>query len=590
MAFLPTSNGSTMTRERVTMNKKLSAAVGMLAVASMALAGCGSSNGSAADTSDDGKLMTVQVFDSLANQAGIAKGWAAKLIQKKFNIKLNLISPNVSGGGDTLFDTRSAAGNLGDIIITGTGGGRLSKLVKSNLIADMTPYMKGMTYLNKYKASSDAVEKIAGKKGIWGFGEDVSSQSPDKPSEGVEPAAAPYIMWNYYKEIGYPKIANLDDFIKVLKQMQDKARQDTGKNDIYAISLFKDWDGSGMQNPQAMTGWYGYWNQGSAFAKADGSDKQTVLTKNGTYQQMLDFLHKASAAGIVDPESTTQSWDNLSTKVTNGKVLMSIWSWLGKPRQNSDANKEKGVGFMLAPLENMKVYSAGFTPAGNVGTVISLGAKAKNKQRLVKFINWLYSPEGVYASAANSGGAACPKDMCWTVKNGKPELNEFGTKAMFDANGLNVPSEFGGGSYNDGIMTLNFPTVSPNDIDPSTGYTYNPQLWPQQLNKETALDRDWQAHMGGAKTDIEYLQKNHKLDVRPGASYSAPEEDSQISAIRSQINTQVVQHSWKAAMAKSDSDFNKEISEMIKNADGLGFSKIQKIDYAAIDGYMAATK
>lgn len=567
---------------------KLSAVIGIALAASMALAGCGSANSSS--SADDGKLMTVDVFDSLANQAGIAKGWAAKLVQKKFNIKLNLISPNVSGGGDTLFDTRSAAGNLGDIIITGTGGGRLSKLVKSGLVADMTPYMNGMTYLKKYQDSSDAVEKIAGKKGIWGFGEDVASKSPTDPSEGVEPAAAPYIMWNYYKEIGYPKIKNLDDFLQVLKQMQDRARKDTGKNDIYAISLFKDWDGSVMGNPQAMTGWFGYWSQGSSFAKADGSHKQTALTKNGEYQQMLHFIERANQMGLVDPESSTQTWDTVSTKVTNGKVLMSIWSWLGKPRQNSDSNKAKGIGFMLAPLENMDVYSAGFTPAGNVGTVIALGSKAKNKQRLVKFINWLYSPEGVYASASNSGGAACPKNMCWTIKNGKPELNAFGNRAMFDANGLKVPANYGGGDYNSGTLTLNFPTVAPNDTDPQTGYAYNPQLWPQQLNKKDALDDDWQAHMGGAKTDMEYLQKNHKLTVRPGASYAAPEEDSQISTLRGQINTQVVQHSWKAAMSTSDSSFNQQISEMISKANGLGFPKIQKVDYAAIDGYMAAAR
>ena len=52
--------------------------------------------------------------------------------------------------------------------------------------------------------------------------------------------------------------------------------------------------------------------------------------------------------GLVDPDSTTQDWDTMRTKVTNGKTMLSIWSWLGKPRMNSDENKAKGVGFMLA--------------------------------------------------------------------------------------------------------------------------------------------------------------------------------------------------------------------------------------------------
>ena len=66
----------------------------------------------------------------------------AKIVKDKFNMELNIIAPNVAGGGDTLFDTRSTAGNLGDLVIVGMGNGRLQKLVKSNLITDMTPLLQ----------------------------------------------------------------------------------------------------------------------------------------------------------------------------------------------------------------------------------------------------------------------------------------------------------------------------------------------------------------------------------------------------------------------------------------------------------------
>ena len=198
--------------------------------------------------------MKVDVFDQQANYQGKQKGWFAKIIKDKFNIELNIIAPNIAGGGDTLFDTRSAAGNLGDIVITSTGNGRLSKLVKSGLIADMTPYMDGMKWLKRNKASSDALAEIAGKKGIWAFAQQTAAGMDPRKPEAFEPNYAPYIRWDYYKEIGYPKIPNLDAFIDVLKKMQDRARQDTGKNNIYAISLFKDWDSSFMSNVQGMTG------------------------------------------------------------------------------------------------------------------------------------------------------------------------------------------------------------------------------------------------------------------------------------------------------------------------------------------------
>ena len=138
--------------------------------------------------------------------------------------------------------------------------------------------------------------------------------------------------------------------------MQDRARQDTGKDDIYAMSLFKDRDGDVMQNAASICSWFGYTNQGSVFISADGKDVQPATKEGGIYQQALEFLNKAESMGLVDPDSTTQDWDTMRTKVTNGKTMLSIWSWLGKPRMNSDENKAKGIGFMLAPLENMKVY------------------------------------------------------------------------------------------------------------------------------------------------------------------------------------------------------------------------------------------
>lgn len=567
--------------------RRLGAIVAALCAASMALTGCGSSTGSSATDADDGKLMTVDVFDSPANYAGIQKGWWAKIIKDRFNIRLNIIAPQVSGGGETLFDTRSAAGNLGDIIITNTDNGRLAKLVKSHLIADMTPYLSGMKWLNRYKGSAKALESLAGKKGVWGYASQVASGvKPTQPSEGAEPNAAPYIRWDYYREIGYPAIPDMDSFLNVLKQMQDRARQDTGKK-VYALSLFKDWDGAAMNNASSIAGWFGYWAQGSAFAKADGSDKQTVLTKKGIYQKILAWLQKANSMGLVDPDSTTQTWDQLGSKVQDGKVLVSIWRYLGKPRMNTPSNKKKGIGFMIAPLQTMHVYSAGFTPNGIISQAICLGAKAKNKRRLVKFINWLYSPEGVNDSVGYAGGI---KGLVWKLnKKGQPEFTHWGYIASNDSSNPNrmTPKGYGTGPWREGVCQLNFTSVNPWSINPDTGEAYSAQLWTTELKRTDPLLEDWSKHMLGAKTDIQYLEKAHKIDVQPGVSFAAPEEDSQISAVRSQINNTIVSASWKSVFAKSKSAFNSEINKMIENGNGLGFPNIQKVDYQVIDDHVA---
>ncbi|MBO3091138.1 ABC transporter substrate-binding protein [Schleiferilactobacillus harbinensis] len=560
------------------MKKKLGLALAAALAIGLVLAGCGKKESSAVDTKDDGKMMTVTVYDDLANYQGTQGGWFGKLVKDKFNMKLNIIAPNVAGGGSTLFDTRSAAGNLGDLIITGSGSGRAKRLIKSGLIVDMTPYAKNMKYITKYKAATEELNKIADQKsGIWGVPSGVSTASPTEPSEGNDPTFGPYIRWDLYKQVGYPKLKTLSDLLPVLKEMQDKARQQTGDKKIYAMSLFKDWDGNMMNNAKQPTTFYGYDEMGFVLAKADGSDYQSITQSNGEYEKALQFFNKANQMGLVDPESSTQNYDTMYAKYQQGKVLFSFWPWLGQAAYNTDKNKEAGRGFEIAPVQDMKIFSYGATPNGG-STFIAVGSKAKNKARLVKFINWLYSPEGVYASSAQTNGSAGIKGLTWKLVKGKPTLTDFGNKVFFGG-GANVPKNYGGGAYKDGVAALNYPTESVQDIDPNTGYAYNANMWPSTLAKNTTpLDKDWSAHMGGAKTTMDYLKKNNKILVAPGASYVQPDEESQVSTLRGQIKTQIVNSSWKMVYAKSDSEFNSLFKQMQTTVNGLDYAKVLKVD------------
>lgn len=142
----------------------------------------------------------------------------------------------------------------------------------------------------------------------------------------------------------------------------------------------------------------------------------------------------------------------------------------------------------------------------------------------------LYSPEGAMANNGVVGGAAGPKGMTWTMKNGQPVLTVFGKKALLDKGGkVTVPKKWGTGTFMDGYSAINLRTLIISDKDPQAGnYQYTYPTWPSVIKETTTkLDRDWSAHMGNAKTTMEYLMKNHKLAVAPGADYQQPDEDSQ---------------------------------------------------------------
>lgn len=108
----------------MSLKKKFVAATAVALAAAMGLSACSGSGDKTASAEDDGSLYVVDVFDELANYQGTQKGWFAKIIKDKFNIELNIVAPNVAGGGSTLFDSRAASGDLGDLVVVGTGDGK----------------------------------------------------------------------------------------------------------------------------------------------------------------------------------------------------------------------------------------------------------------------------------------------------------------------------------------------------------------------------------------------------------------------------------------------------------------------------------
>src|SRR5699024_3930104 len=119
-----------------------------LTLAGMGLAACGSDptvpqgpTGPFPASWDE--ATTFDVFDGLANQMVERHGWFGAVVCRGFNATLHVNAPHVAGGGDTLYDTRVAAGELGDVIRTDVGQ-KLDELIDGGLLPDMSSYYESM--------------------------------------------------------------------------------------------------------------------------------------------------------------------------------------------------------------------------------------------------------------------------------------------------------------------------------------------------------------------------------------------------------------------------------------------------------------
>lgn len=522
--------------------------------------------------------ITIDIFDNQANYQGVASGWYAEYVKKKFNMELNIIAPNVAGGGDTLFQTRSAAGNLGDIIMTGSENGRLADSVKAGLFLDITDRVKASPNLSKYMSGIDNIKELISSDKIYAIPSQVSESSPLTPSEGLDLTYGPYIRWDLYTAIGSPELNTLEDLLPVLKQMQEKnPTSDSGKK-TYGISLFKDWDGNMMVMAKQPACMYGYDENGFELLSADGTQSQSIIDDSSLYVRSLKFFFQANQMGILDPDSSTQNWDTIYSKYQDGAVLFSPWPWLGQAAYNTAERKDEGKGFMYAPVKDMNIFSYGCKPKGEK-YVIGVGSSAQDPDRMVDFIDWLYSPEGVMFASAQVNGTCGPEGLTWEMKDGQPVLTEFGQKAFSGAaDTLQMPAEWGTGTYKDGMSQLNFQAVSTIDINPANGLPYNYTLWPSVLeSNKTPLDKSWQDFMK-ADTTLNYLKQNKMFTVAAGNGYIAPATPTELDAIRNQVKAIIIEYSWRMVFAKDEAEFNSLLKEMQDTVKGLGYDQVFEYD------------
>ena len=144
---------------------------------------------------------------------------------------------------------------------------------------------------------------------------------------------------------------------------------------------------------------------------------------------------------------------------------------------------------------------------------------------------------------------------------------------------LQVPDEWGGGTWKDGVSALNVKTVGVVDCDESTGMCYNYQRWADyQKRTATALQEDWSAHNDGALSSIEYMKDNNLLLVLPGTNYATPEYTTDISTIKEQCKQVIVAESWKMIFAKDGAEFDATLAEMQKLVNGLGYDQVLEVD------------
>ena len=500
--------------------------------------------------------INITIYSQLANYSGELTGWFAELMKQKYNVVMTIIPDS-----DGTFDTRMESGDLGDIVVFGSTGNQYQRAATSgmlfdwnedDILSDYGPYVKAhMPYALENNANLN--NSIGAGDVVYGFGHNVATSTEDHE-------AFFYTMdlrWDLYKELGYPEVNTIDDLYNLFVSMKEICPTDEAGNETYAVSMWPDWDGNMVMYVKAFaTCYWGYDEMGFGLYDVETGKYHDALEPHGPYLKSLKFFNKLYQAGLVDPNSITQTYDKMSEKAQNGGIFFSIFDYAGSALYNSEDHLTAGKGmYPMVPKDASPLCYGMNVMGGN--RVWTIGANTEYPELCMAIINYLTTPEGYMTYWYG------PKDVCWYYdENGNSCLTELGEQAYKDRKGTIMPAEWGGISFNEGTFQANNTTWSRDASNPdSNGETYNCDNWvSRRADTDYDILNDWRDRTGCYNAQ-EYLNTtNYKVSL--ATSYSESSKSDELEIIWEQVKNTIVTSSWNAIYAESDEEFDKIVADM----------------------------
>lgn len=91
-----------------------------------------------------------------------------------------------------------------------------------------------------------------------------------------------------------------------------------------------------------------------------------------------------------------------------------------------------------------------------------------------------------------------------------------------------------------------------------------------------------------AQSSIEYLKKNDQIVISPGCNFSEPIETLEVTTVRSQCKSVIVDYSWRMVFAKDEAEFYSLLKEMQDTVISLGYEQVLEADIENAKAYHEA--
>ena len=507
-------------------------------------------------------LGEVEIMNGEAASAGLCVGWIPDWIRSKIGVDM------IGLPGDTeQVDSYLAGGELPDVTILKKID-QLEAAIEGGMIIDLETVKDKLP--NVFETYWDACEgmvnynkavKSAGTGKLYGLARMFNGEPvPAYDIGGV------FLRYDVYGQVGYPEIKNYDDLLNCLIAMQEACPTSLDGGKMYAMSMHSEWNTGLFYGYKWVSRNRGLWDQGMwAFdmTEYDGTTESMKVVKQlevgSDYYEFVKFMFKANQAGLIDPNSLTQTNDEAKAVMQNGGALLQWDNW-GTTYDLELQNQ--GIGCRRVPIgEYMCAQEMDITYESKSQIVIS--STCKNLDAACALVNLMYDP--AFTISYMNG----PQGQVWDYdENGAPYFLEGGYEAM---NSLNF-SERGCII----MLTYHFSGQMPGcpegiTSDYSTWPCYNEMVADGTI-VETKVISDWKEHTSnGYHLLTDYFKEKGKLILSPSAASRTLSTDESMS--ESRLNDRINVGTWACIFAADEATFDEEWDAMYNECVGMGYNE-----------------
>ncbi|QGQ95134.1 hypothetical protein EHS13_09675 [Paenibacillus psychroresistens] len=487
-------------------------------------------------------------FNQSIDSPGVQTDPVSKEIERVVGCKIELY-PQES---EDLFSTKLASGDMPDVM--GVNRKFVQKLLDAKAVLPLDELVKQAPNVSQFDKMlnfdkeflSDADHKLY-----------FITRAPEDYTLNLD--VGMYLRWDYYKELGSPPVNNVDDYIKVLSDMVKKhPTNDKGKK-VYGLSPWFDWGMWSWTTPGYLNG---MWNNGLIdYDMADNMKPLSVVTnENSSYWTTIDLFYKAKKAGILDPDSFTQKFDNSIQKGRDLQVVGGLGNfWFSDPNKVfKDAGENKGF-MAIPPKEGTKARWGGYWQPLGADSHYAISSKTKYPEQAMKLYNYLYSVEG--SRTINNG----IKGKDWDDAGGKLTVTPEALKTIDDKD---AEIKTGIRRYKD-----IFPGLPENFRGEYTNLFKLPEF---TINNYSPLEKEYYAELGVTGA-ADLLQKRVENKVANTAVLLLrPLQPDDLKRIDDKIMDYMLKAAVKVVLAKDDAEYAELKQKTIEDIKGMDFDKSWK--------------